>query len=195
MRWLIVFAAFALAACQATYNAPPVTDAQAALIANPTPEILAQVEAELPAFLSEDVAIERAIFEIGRPLNARETAFAQAVGVKFPGKVRIAQIDKIPGRDARQNYIEEFAGLKVTTRALAAGYGILMTEPALEDLSTLVHELVHIRQFEQLGREGLARQVLTERAVLTGITVIPIEQEAIFDSATVLGIQPKHYPY
>ena len=195
MRYVFLIAVMFLVGCQATYNAPPVTEAQASLIANPTPEILAEVEAELPAFLEDDIGIERAIIAIGRPLNERETALARVIGVRFPERVRIAIIPRIPPRGERQEFIEEYAGLRFRTVALAAGYGILITNAAARNTETLAHELVHIRQFEELGREGMARQVLTEKAVLSGITVIPIEQEAIFDSAAALGIEPRHYPF
>ncbi|MEM0977615.1 MAG: hypothetical protein AAGJ34_08780 [Pseudomonadota bacterium] len=189
----LVFGVF-LAGCQSTYNAPPVSAEQAALIAMPTANIMAEVNAELPAFLEEDVVLEQVAFKIGRPLSADETELARRLGVQSPGKVRIAVVPRIPGKATRQDYLSRYANLR-TTRALAAGYGIIVAKGLGEARWVLAHELVHVRQFERLGREGLARQVLIERAVLAGKTVIPIEQEAIFDSAEALGIAPPYYPY
>jgi len=194
MTRFFLIIALVLAGCQSTFNAPPVTPAQARLIANPTPEILEQVEAFLPGFLAEDIALERVAFEIGRPLTAREQEWARLAGVARPDKIRIAVVPRIPSRN-RQAEIERQAGLAATTRAIAAGYGIIFAAGHDDKLSVLMHEFIHVRQFEQLGREGLARQVLIERAVLTGITVIPIEQEAVLDSAQILGIEPPYYPY
>ena len=197
MKRFLFIAVLILAGCQATYNAPAVTQAQEQLIANPSTDIKDKVAAVLPDFLAEDRVIEQAVFKMGRPLDERETQIARLVGVSHPEKVRIAVVRNIPLK-GRAEAIQRYAGLAsldVTIKALAAGYGIVFAKGNETDIEILAHELVHVRQFEEYGREGLARKVLTERAVLSGITVIPTEQEAIFDTARVLGVEPAYYPY
>ncbi|MEM9715707.1 MAG: hypothetical protein AAF826_04240 [Pseudomonadota bacterium] len=194
MRLLFIIPILFLAACNATYNAPPVTAQQAALIANPTPEVLAQVEKELPAFLAEDDFVERVTAAVGRPLDAREMQIARLVGIKHPEKVRIAVVPRIPSQN-RQQAISNATGVAFPAKAITGRYSIIFAKPFADDLEVLTHELVHVRQYEELGNEGMARRVVIERIVLRGKTVIPIETEAVFETARILGTEPAYYPF
>ncbi|MEO0343254.1 MAG: hypothetical protein AAF198_07440 [Pseudomonadota bacterium] len=209
MRYILIFAVVFIAGCSVgTYNAPPVTDAQAALIANPTPEVQAQVEAELPDFLAEDTFLEQLTAQIGRPLTARELQFARLAGVRNPDRVRIAVVPRIPAAQ-RFARIKSDTGIDISgsatralqitkvypAKAMAARYSIVFAAPFQNDLEVLVHELVHIRQYEELGPIGMARRAVTQAVVLRGKTVIPIETEAVFETARLLGTQPAYYPY
>ena len=96
---------------------------------------------------------ERRILRVGRPLDFDECADARSAGVLQPETIRVAVTSPLPTPGAAL-----LRGLAKVTRfpldppiGMALGYGIYLDESAAESRSTLVHECVHVAQFESLG--------------------------------------------
>ena len=167
-----------LAACT-TGNPPPITEAERALLADPPREVLDEVEARLPETLAMVERMDAVALAQGRPLTGAEIETARALGVAHPERVRVHT-------EARRS-AEIFAALmgQGLIGGLTTGYGITIKR-GMEADWLVAHELVHVRQFEELGREGMVRRYLTEILVLPD-NLIPLEREAIEASEAVVG--------
>ncbi|SMC82150.1 hypothetical protein [Tropicibacter naphthalenivorans] len=156
------------------------------MVASPPPEVLARIDAQAPAFLAAMNAAEAVALGQGRPLTAAETAQARAVGVQRPEMVRVWVTSKFPG-DTPGFSFRQVGGL-------TTGYAIHV-RPKLADAPwLLVHELRHVAQIEEMGREPFVRRYLTEQILLKG-QLIPLERDAIARSEAVLGESSPDYAF
>jgi hypothetical protein len=108
---------------------------------------------------------ERRILRLGRPLDMDELHDAMAAGVRQPETIRVVVTSPLPTPGSL--LVTKLAKL---TRfpidppiGMALGYGIYLDESVAENRSTLVHECVHVAQFESMGgRLAFLHQYLHE---------------------------------
>jgi hypothetical protein len=122
---------------------------------------------------------EKVIFE-GVGLTAAQRADAGRVGIVSPGRIRLMKVEQIPlpVHPALRSAGKEAGLLPPDTAGLTLGYRIFIRAPFWGVRELVVHELVHVRQYEQLGGfEPFLKQYLWE-CVTRGYLHAPMEQEA-----------------
>lgn len=189
-RGWIVFAGLALlAACART--PPELTAAELAELSNPSAQTLEIVEERVPNALAIVLETEAIALERGRPLTVQELADARGVGVAYPERIRLYVTNDLPrGRRAG----EERATYPKSVGGITRNYGVFV-RPKYENARWLiVHEFVHVAQFERLGTEGMVRRSLLEQIVLRGNLSL-IEREAIAVSEAYLGEKAPSYAF
>jgi len=107
-------------------------------------------------------------------------ADAQRVGVVCPERVRLMKVDEIPlpSHIQLRQAAQETGLLGPDTAGLTLRYGILIRSPFWGLRNLVVHELVHVNQYEQFG--GFApflRQYLWE-CITLGYAQAPLERAA-----------------
>jgi hypothetical protein len=130
---------------------------------------------------------EQKILSEGVPLLEHEIADAFVVGLRAPSRVRLLQVETIPRPSQPQlkAACDAIDFLTPTTRGLSLGHGIFIRSDYWRDRSLIVHELVHVAQYERFG--GIfpfLRRYLFE-CLTVGYSAAPLEQEAITVAARV----------
>jgi hypothetical protein len=133
----------------------------------------------LPELLDFCQQQQRIVLEQGRPLRSGERKIAGEIGIKEIDKIRILVIRDLPKFEGpfltewatRHRFNSELTG------ALTFGYGLAMRKEAAGNLVLFVHELVHVRQMEQMGLENYLRRYLAELETY-GYSAAPLEVEA-----------------
>ncbi|MEM7697273.1 MAG: hypothetical protein AAF236_02580 [Verrucomicrobiota bacterium] len=108
---------------------------------------------------------ERFILSEGRPLSEWETRWAKNVGVERPEIVRILPVPRVPtpGSWVSLAFSRLFGFVADGPTGMAVNYGIYLDATQATNPSLLVHELVHVAQFEKLGGiRGFLREYLTQ---------------------------------
>jgi len=119
---------------------------------------------------------EAMILEQGRPLSEWETMWAADVGVSQPEVVRILPVPKVPTPGSWATRL--MRSFSEGPTGMAVRYGIYLEASQATNPSLLVHELVHVAQFERLGGiEGFLREYLTQ-CLRDGYWEADLEQEA-----------------
>ena len=175
-----------VASCSRT--PPELTHGELALLEFPNEDLQAKVNAKMPELIAQIDVQEEHAMRVGRPLAPDEMIAAQKLGVDHPEKVRVLVTRNIP---------EMGGGPAVSMRmvgGLTTGYGIYLRPRFAKGDAVLFHELVHVAQFEALGREGMVRRYLTETHALPG-NLIPLEREAIEKSEALLGLAGPKYAF
>jgi len=147
----------------------------------------AQFEELLPLAVAWATEQEQEIFRAGVSLSGEETADALAIGVKEPARVRLLRIETIPRPTQPQlrAACDAIDFLTPATHGLTLGHGIFIRSDCWRDRSLIVHELVHVAQYETFG--GILpflRNYLLE-CLTVGYSAAPLEQEAIAIAARV----------
>lgn len=151
--------------------------------------VIAQLPSLLPSAVQWAAAEEQRILDQGVPLTPSEIEDAKAVGVHNPEAIRLLRVKKIPRPDqpALRAACDAVDFLTGETRGLTLGHGIFVREDCWRERALVVHELVHVAQYEHFdGIEPFLRQYLTE-CLTVGYPAAPMEQEAITATAKVLG--------
>jgi hypothetical protein len=151
--------------------------------------LLAQFDALLPLAAAWATEQEQEVVRDGVSLSAEEIADARAIGVQKLDQVRLLRVETIP----RPTQPQLRAGcdaidfLTPATRGLTLGYGIFIRSDCWGDRLLVVHELVHVAQYERLGGIlSFLRRYLYE-CLTFGYSTSPLEQEAIAVAARVCG--------
>jgi hypothetical protein len=132
---------------------------------------------------------EKLILRDGTALTKSQLDDAQKVGVSQPGKIRVALVDAIP---VPHGYIlgplGRWTGLvSSNTAGITLGFGIYICKRYRGDRGLLVHECVHVGQYERLGGiEAFLREYLRE-CLDPGYPWGPLEQEAIHRGEEIAG--------
>jgi len=124
---------------------------------------------------------EATILASGEPLTAHQAFDAHLAGVKNPQRVRVKKVEFIPLPAnpllARAN--DELGLVSPLTAGITFGYGIYIREDLWGDRPLLVHELVHVGQYERYGRiDAFLKDYLNE-CFTVGYPSGPLEREAI----------------
>lgn len=125
--------------------------------------------------------------------------WARKLGIEHVDRVRILIIDRIPVRNRLETLVNDLAGpafrsLGKQIGGMTTGYGILVAKNFESKDWLVAHELVHVRQFEELGREAMLKRVLTEHHILPN-NLIPLEREAISESSKLLDDKVPDYQF
>lgn len=149
------------------------------IYANPPRELVENVEALLPAavaFVRENEAVAR---EKGIALDASESMIAAKVGLKQPNRVRVYYVDQLPfPKDPDLALLARKYGYSSPKmKAYTYGYGIWIKHSAKGNRELLAHELIHVRQAEQMGLREQVKQYLMQLFIY-GYKQAPMELEA-----------------
>jgi hypothetical protein len=123
---------------------------------------------------------EQLILEQGVGLTEAQMVDARSIGVAAPGRVRLLQVEEIPlpEHPGLRAAAQETGLLSPETAGLTLCYGIFICSPFWEMRDLIVHELVHVRQYEQFGGlEPFLSKYLWE-CVALGYGQAPMEHEA-----------------
>lgn len=130
---------------------------------------------------------ERLILEKGTVLSPSQIADARVVGVRFPERIRLLQVESMPvPADPTLSQAAEATGLLTPdTIGLTLRYGIFIRDDFWGDRRLLAHEFTHTAQYERLrGFVGFLSRYLTE-CVLGRYPNIPMELEAVIGAKKV----------
>jgi hypothetical protein len=142
----------------------------------------------LPRVLDWVEAQEKQALNNGVPLTTAALDAARAVGVSEPEEIRVYVTPEIPQPDhPKIRQIAAEVGL-ITPRTIAItfGHGIFVRTDHSSDRITLVHECVHVAQYEKLGIEGFLMQYVMQ-VFKNGYENAPMEQEACEAARRVAG--------
>lgn len=94
--------------------------------------------------------VSQAGLEAGRPLTPWEAGVAAHVGVRYPARVRVVQVDQVPmpASAELQAAAQQLGLLGPATRRLTLGHAICIRGEVLSP-QVLAHELRHVYQYEQ----------------------------------------------
>ena len=113
-----------------------------------------QIDRLLPEACAWAAEQEGVIQRTGVPLTEAQMADARQIGVAHPERVRLLRVPAIPtpNQNGELVVLVHMMGLILTwSRALSLRYGIFICENWWGERRAVVHELVHTRQYEQLG--------------------------------------------
>lgn len=153
------------------------------LYQNPPQYITDQIDPYMPLALEFVKNNERRALENGVPLLPQYLDIAQRVGIKNPEKVRVLYVDELPmPQNESLKFQMERLGLDSPYLVgMTYGYGIYIKHAAKGDKLLLSHELIHVRQAEELSLEGITREYFLQLKIF-GYRESPIEIEA-YDNA------------
>lgn len=123
---------------------------------------------------------EELILGSGAPLNAAQMADARKIGVEYPEKIRLKFVDQVPLPlfPLLRRAAEKFPAFPSDTIGITLRYGIFIQSRYANDRQLLLHELVHISQYERLGGvRPFLRQYLHE-CLTAGYPFGSLEEEA-----------------
>lgn len=151
--------------------------------ANPSLMVSKYIDLITPAAVAFARKSEREALQHGVPLNAHQLKIAQRAGVKNPRKVRLYYVDEFPlPADRRLKVAARRLAYTVPNMAASAfGYGVRLKKDQKYNDSLLAHELVHVRQAEQMGLLKHTREYLLQM-LFYGYYAAPMEEEA-YDEA------------
>lgn len=122
---------------------------------------------------------ESIIFKTGVPLPLAEIITARRLGILYPERIRLRAVSQVPPLNWLLRLIGQKLGVvSVQTIGMTLRYGIFIREEHWGDRRLLVHELVHVAQYERLrGFHGFLKQYL-EECINPGYPLGHLEQEA-----------------
>ncbi len=118
----------------------------------------------------------------GVALSPDESKMASRIGVRFPEKVRLLRVPKIPLPDSEtlRSAAQNANLVSENTTGMALRYGIFIRADAWDDRIYLVaHELVHTSQYERLGGFSPFLHQYLAQCLTLGYADSPLEREAV----------------
>jgi hypothetical protein len=149
----------------------------------------------LPALLPYAYAYvekhEAIILEKGLPLTAGEAADARRAGVKEVEKIRCLCVLNLPEpENGDVLFAAKRSGLfQMGSSGLTLGHGIYLRQDAWNSRLILVHECVHVAQYERLGLRPFLDTYIRE-CIDPGYPFGALEQEAILVSRDICKSGP-----
>jgi hypothetical protein len=122
---------------------------------------------------------EADILRRGRRLHPGEMQDARRIGLRRAGQVRILVVARIPLPAAFiLRRLGRFSRVALSDPvALTAGSGIFCRRRSGETRRVLRHELVHVQQYERLGRRPFLKRYIRD-CIVDGYADSPLEKEA-----------------
>jgi len=175
-NYVFVILLSSLVGCASVRN-PSVEELDA--LDNPPQNVVEKIDRFFPAVLDWFNLTEADLRPFGRPLSVREQETARKLGVEYPEDVRVLVVQKLPipsdpelKREAERYGLGSFFEMGRTM-----GHVILLKPRVADNASVLVHELVHVSQFDRLGRNAFLRRYIVEMEMM-GYARAPMELEA-----------------
>lgn len=124
---------------------------------------------------------EKRILQNGVQLTASQLVDAKLVQVVSPEKVKLLKVDQIPlPNEASLKSAAQMLGLiTANTIGLTLRYGVFIRKDFWNNRKIVVHELVHVAQYEKLGSIAQFLQTYLQECISIGYPQAPMEQEAI----------------
>lgn len=154
---------------------------------SPTARGMAKIDRLFPRALEWYEAVNADLLPKGRPLIAPEIDLAYRMGVTNPEKVRLVILETFPMpndpellAEARRHGMGSWL-----EGGRANGYLVMLKPRVAGNKGVLAHELVHVAQYERMGRHAFLLRYLTELEML-GYPRSPLEIEAYAKSDSEL---------
>jgi hypothetical protein len=146
---------------------------------NELPELFPYIEAWVAGLQQQAIATGKS--------NPLYYPYTRAAGVIHPEKIRILSAAAIPNPTHPRiaELAKEIGLLTPATGAITAGYGIIVRADCMNDLRLIVHELVHVAQYERLGIVDFLRAYIGQLNE-HGYNEAPFELEAEIKTADIL---------
>lgn len=143
----------------------------------------------LPLAVSWAEQQENYILQNGVQLSASQLTDAKLVKVVSSEKVRLFKVDQIPlPNELSLRSAAQMLGLiTANTVGLTLRYGVFIRKDFWNDRKIVVHELVHVTQYERLGGIDQFLQKYLQECIIIGYPQAPMEQEAIKLSNQIVG--------
>ncbi len=132
---------------------------------------------------------ERRILRHGVPLSPEGLGDAALMGVAHPEKIRLMEVDRIPGLNGPLVKLLSriMPAVLPNTVGLSLRYGIYIRSKYRGNRHLIAHECVHTGQYERRAHiAGFLRAYFTE-CIELGYPDAPMEQEAILKSAALFA--------
>jgi len=135
----------------------------------------------LPLATSYAEEQELIILRDGVPLTDELCHDAQRVGVKAPKCVRLLKVGAIPipTQPALAKANEYVGMVSPQSTSIIYGYGIYIRQDLWNNRPLIVHELVHVAQYERLGSIGAFLKAYLSECLTVGHDNSPLELEAV----------------
>lgn len=143
-----------------------------------TPQQLAELFPLAAAWAEQQ---ENHILQNGIQLTPYQVTDSRSVSVVNPEKVRLLKVNQIPlPIEPSLKTAAQMTGLITTnTIGLTLRYGVFIREDFWNDRKIVIHELVHVAQYERLGSMGQFLRKYLQECITIGYPQAPMEQEAI----------------
>ncbi len=127
------------------------------------------------------------ILRTGVPLSNHRAFDAYLAGVKNPLAVRVLKMDLIPTptHPVLANANEMIGLVSPLTAGITFGHGIYIRADFWDDRALLVHELVHVGQYEHYGSVAAFLAAYLDECLTFGYPHGPLERAAIDRSAEI----------
>jgi hypothetical protein len=139
---------------------------------------------DFPAFLEKAIDwasdLESQVLESGVELTMTQRIDAQLAGVKEPARIRVLVTSEIPmpADPLLQAANDRVRLVTPDGPGLTVGYGVIIRRGHEKQRRLLVHEFVHVAQYERLGgMDGFLHDYLAA-VIRDGYENSPLEQEA-----------------
>lgn len=155
------------------------TQEELSVLDNPPIEIRAKQDRLTPLALEWLNETETNLLKSGQSLSEADVAMARAVGVQQPERVRVVILAEFPAPE-NDHLLTEAGKYGLGSEAEGGrtmGYVIMLKKKYANERWILAHELVHVAQQEQMGREAFIRRLIAERELM-GYRRAPLELEA-----------------
>jgi len=121
------------------------------------------------------------ILQNGIPLTLSQIVEAKLIPVVNPERVRLLKVKQIPlpKEPLLRNAAQMIGLITADTIGLTLRYGIFIRQDFWNDRRTIIHELVHVAQYERLGGIKQFLQKYLQECITIGYPQAPMEQEAI----------------
>lgn len=135
---------------------------------------------------------EGIILSKGSPITPDLLKHAQRLGIKNPNKIRILAVPEIVAPNDLHDPLLRTACIQINflfpnMAGLTLEYGIYVVAGYLGDQQLLVHELVHVSQYEALGGIHHFLKRYIPELVEFGYDKAPLEEEAQRKTKELLG--------
>jgi len=132
---------------------------------------------------------QRRILAEGMALTAAQQDEARSVDVREPARVRVSRVERIPlPGDPLVRWANRAVRLvSEDTAGITFGHGIYIHARYWGDRLLLLHELVHVGQYERLGGVRPFLRLYLEECLVVGYPNGPLEMEAIRRTAEMGG--------
>jgi hypothetical protein len=136
---------------------------------------------------------ELIICEGGTPLTEAELADARRAGVSEPERIRVLRVETLPHPDDEDMmFVAKRIGLfSPRSVGLTLGYGIIIRHGSWDDRAVLVHECVHVGQYEKLGGIRPFLSVYLRECIDPGYPFGRLEREAILVANDLCKVDDK----